>query len=227
MTPYYDENGITIYHGDGVALGPELVFGPDRVLLTDPPYGIAYKSNRPRLYGNARSIANDADAGMRDLILDWWYGPAVVFGSWRKQKPARTRATLIWDKGGALGMGDLSIPWKVDHEEVYIIGKGFVGRRDCGSVLRFAPEQSMGRLHPHQKPIPLLISLLLKCPAGEVFDPFMGSGSTLVAAKALGRRAIGIELEERYCEIAARRLSQGVLDFRAPAAPTARQEPLL
>ncbi|QOR55397.1 MAG: hypothetical protein SHS37scaffold145_48 [Phage 71_18] len=111
-------------------------------------------------------------------------------------------------------IGDLSLPWKFDHEEVYVLGAGFDGKRDCGSVLRHPPEQSMGRLHPHQKPVGLLSMLLSKLP-GEalIIDPCMGVGSTLVAAKARGHRVIGIESDERYCEIAARRLSQEVLSL--------------
>nr|WP_212745891.1 DNA methyltransferase [Sinomonas susongensis] len=116
-------------------------------------------------------------------------------------------------------MGDLSIPWKPSHQEIYVLGSGpWQGKRGT-DVLTYAPIQATaknGRLHPHQKPVPLMTALLAKT-VGSVADPTAGSGSTLVAAKALGRKAIGVELEEHYCEKAARRLSQGVLDLGALA----------
>jgi hypothetical protein len=119
----------------------------------------------------------------------------------------------VWDKGPASGMGDLSIPWKLSWELIFVCGDGFHGARDEGilrghSVVTWA---SLGRKHPNEKPVTLLRALIAKCPEGVILDPFMGGGSTLVAAKDLGRRAIGIEIEERYCEIAARRCSQEVL----------------
>ncbi len=108
-------------------------------------------------------------------------------------------------------MGDLALPWGPSTEDIYVIGDGFVGRRR-GQILR-DPKRPSGEkaLHPNEKPIGLMEMLVRACPDGVIVDPFCGSGSTLVAAKNLGRRAIGIELEERYCEIAARRLGQGVL----------------
>jgi hypothetical protein len=139
--------------------------------------------------------------------------PTLCFGKWSKEAPSGTRMVLIWDKGGALGMGDLRLPWKPDHEEIYVLGDPalFVGRRDCGSVIYCPPVQSMaknGRQHPNEKPVALLCRLLEKLPAGTVIDPFMGSGSTLVAASRLGRPSIGIESDPVYFERACKRIEQ-------------------
>lgn len=221
--PYYDDGQVAIWHGDWRDHAASL--GALDVLVSDVPYGIDYRSGRPRRAGNARSIDGDADTTERDALLEVWgdVRPALIFGTWRRPRPASTRMVLVWDKGGALGSGDLSLPWKPDHEEVYVLGSGFVGTRDCGSVLRFPPVQAVGRLHPHQKPVDLMAALIAKTD-GVVLDPFAGSGSTLVAAKSLGRRAVGIEVEERYCEIAAERvggpvraLPGSLFDAEAPA----------
>lgn len=211
MKPYYEDDQVTLYHGDCREVTAWL---DADVLVTDPPYGIAYQSGSRREV-LAASIANDEDTTHRDAILeDWGERPALVFGTWRIPRPHLTHTRLIWDTKGALGMGNLSVPWKPSDQEVYVLGYGFEGRRDT-NVLTHAPVQSTGkggRVHPHEKPIGLLQALMAKCPAAwTVADPFAGSGSTLVAAKQLGRRAIGVELEERYCEIAAKRLTQDTL----------------
>jgi len=214
MTLYYDDGSIELYLGDCRELD---AWQSADVLVTDPPYGIAYQSGsrRDQL---ASSIAGDEDTSSRDFVLGLWAPrPALVFGTWRILRPAGTRARLVWDPKGALGMGDLTIPWKPSDQEVYVLGTGFVGRR-TSNVLRYAPVQSTargGRHHPHEKPVSLLHDLIGKCPPGTIADPFAGSGSTLVAAKNLGRRAVGVEVCERYCEIAAKRLAQGVFDFEA------------
>ena len=215
MKPYYEEAGITIYHGDAIAVLDEITA---EIAVTDPPYGISYNSGARR-DTLAASIVGDEDTSLRDCFLrHWGERPALVFGTWRIPRPAGTRARLIWDTKGALGMGDLSIPWKPSDQEIYVCGQGFTGHRGS-NVLRYAPVQSMashGRLHPHQKPVELLSALIAKCPPyGRILDPFMGSGSTLVAVKKCGRDAIGIDIEERYCEIAANRLRQSVLNFEA------------
>jgi hypothetical protein len=218
MSIYYEGDGITLHHGDCREIDAWL--GAD-VMLMDPPYGIGYKSGRPR-ENLADSIQGDEDTSLRDWVLEQWDGPALVFGTWRIPRPVGTRARLIWDTKGALGMGDLSIPWKPSDQEIYVLGGGFAGHRGSNVIacapLRSTTNASNGRVHPHQKPVPLLAALLEKCPAGTVADPFAGSGSTLVAAKMVGRNAIGVEVDERYCEIAARRLDQGVLDFGSVTA---------
>jgi DNA modification methylase len=124
------------------------------------------------------------------------FSAALVFGSWKAVRPQGTRAVLIWDKGPALGMGALDLPWKPSHEEIYVLGRGFVGARDEGAVICCSPVQSMaknGRVHPNEKPVQLITRLLKKCPSGTILDPFMG---------------FGIEIEERYFEIACERISR-------------------
>lgn len=211
MTPYYCDDSVILFHGDCLKLADWLTAD---VLVTDPPYGYNHSSNWEGAF-RSETIANDSDLAARDAVLSLWgtTKPALVFGSWKMPKPIGTHTVLTWDKGLASGMGDLSIPWKPNTEEIYVLGGGFVGNRDSsvigGSVVTWA---SKGREHPNMKPVSLMERLILKT-VGVVADPFAGSGSTLVAAKNLGRKAIGVELEERYCEIAARRLAQDVLTF--------------
>jgi hypothetical protein len=221
VTPDYDEDGITIYHGDCREIDAWDIAGG--VMVTDPPYGIAHASNRPGAPRRGSQITNDHSTTVRDEVLVRWRGrPALVFGTCRTPAPPiDVRATLVWDKGGHVGMGDLSLPWKQNWEHIYVSGSGFIGRRDSGVIRALAANpngQDGSYAHPHQKPVDLMRALVGKCPPlADVVDPFMGSGTTLRAAKDLGRRAIGIELEERYCEIAAKRLAQGVLDFGGAA----------
>ena len=215
--PYYSDDHVTLWHGDCLELAD--LWTVADVLVTDPPYGFAHSSGWVGPFQNT-AIANDDTLAARDAALAAWGSrPALVFGSWKMPKPGGTHTVLTWDKGDAAGMGDLSVPWKPNTEEIYVIGKGFRGSRDS-SILRahVVTWASKGREHPNMKPAALMSALISKCPPGAVADPFAGSGSTLVAAKALGRKAIGVELDERYCEIAARRLSQDVLDFSGGAA---------
>lgn len=212
--PNLSENPVqigraTLYLGDCRDILPTL--GEVDAVVTDPPYGMAYQSGHAtdELWQAGRTIAGDETTEARDAALLWAADrPTLCFGTWRIRRPAATKMVLVWDKGGALGMGDLSIPWKPDHEEIYVLGKGFVGRRDSGSVIRHPPVQSMaknGRVHPTEKPVGLMKKLLAKVP-GTVVDPFMGSGSTGVAVVQLGRDFIGIEREPNYFEIACKRI---------------------
>lgn len=204
----------TLYLGDCRDILPDI--GAYTCAVTDPPFGINYRSGHatPDLWA-ADSITGDIDTAIRDQVFlqiaSTRHVPILSFGSWKARRPVGTRAVLIWDKGPALGMGALDIPWKPSTEEIYVIGKGWEGSRDEGAVLYCPPVQSMacnGRVHPNQKPVALLERLLRKCPAGTCLDPFMGSASVGVACARLGRKFIGIEIEERYFSIACRRIEE-------------------
>lgn len=202
--PFYDKDGITIYHGGIRELWPI----PADVLVTDPPYGVRYESGQRR--ERQGKIAGDESTELRDWLLEQWKDrPALVFGTWKAGRP-KARALLVWDKQLGPGMGDLSMPWGPGHEEIYVRGKGWVkvGKRQT-NVLPFKGYGSRSGDrpdHPTPKPPALMRHLLERCPAGVVLDPFMGSGGTLVAAKELGRKAIGVDLELRYCEMTVERL---------------------
>lgn len=215
MSLYYQDEHVTLYHGDCLE---EAAWLEADVLVTDPPYGMSYVSNMNRDRRNTklgRVIAADKTTAARDAALDAWDGPALVFGRWNCERPAHTRARLIWDKTPCGFMGDLSLPWGSAEEEVYVLGDGWVGKREA-NVLRCQMLMSADRErpdHPTPKPVPLMERLIEKCPPGIIADPFAGSGATLLAARNLGRKAIGVELEERYCEVIARRLDQQCFDF--------------
>lgn len=219
MPLYYQDDHVTLYHGDCLTEHREWLDAD--TLVTDPPYGMAYESNFNRDKRNVkvgRKVAQDETTEARDNVLSAWLPkPAIMFGRWDTERPLGTHTRLIWDKGNSVGMGNLSIPWGRSDEEIYIIGQGFKGKR-TGSVIRvqmLMSGDSSRPDHPTPKPIPLMERLIEKCPPGVIADPFAGSGATLVAAKNLGRNVIGIELEEKYCEIIAKRCAQEVLDFTA------------
>jgi DNA modification methylase len=208
VTPYYSDDLVTIYHGDCREWMPEA-----DVLVTDPPYGASYTSHRTAAKWGGVSIEGDESAEARDAILAAWGNkPAIVFYS-PGRPPAGTAIHLVWEKGtGGNGNG----PWPMTHECIAILNRWWESTPQPGragsSVLRVVSPTLGGRgLHPTEKPVSLMVGLLMRCPPGTILDPFMGSGTTLVAAKSLGRRSIGIEIEERYCEIAAIRCSQEVL----------------
>ena len=216
-TPYYSDDLVVLYHGDCREVTEWLEAD---VLVTDPPYGIAWTKNAmhytPSTPAVRNAVANDRDTQARDDALTMWGDrPALVFGTWRMPRPGGTRQRLIWHKA-ASKPAHTTAPWFSADEEVYVLGSGFCGTPEQG-VYRTTEARSGGDGlaaqvgHPTPKPVGLMERLIEKCPPGTIADPFVGSGSTLVAAKQLGRRAIGVEIDERYCEIAARRLSQDTL----------------
>lgn len=229
MKPYYEDEWVTLYHGDCLEITEWLTAD---VLVTDPPYGVRWDSH----HGGRRAdqvarngapehrrdvIQNDSSPDVRDAAIRLWGArPAIVFGSWRVPRPSRVHALLIWHKEGAYSALSRA-PFFTNHEEIYALGADWPRpSKPLRSVLTTTEHRSQAVRdggHPTPKPVNLMEKLVVACPPGTVADPFAGSGSTLVAAKSLGRRAIGVELEERYCEIAARRLAQDVLDFGGAA----------
>lgn len=209
LQPYYQDEYVTLYHGDCLEI-VDVWTGAD-VLVTDPPYGMAYQSGW--VHGKIdRSIAGDHDTKLRDQALELWGDrPAIAFGKWNQPRPKATRQRLIWSKAPDPGMGDLTSPWGSSDEEIYVLGKGFTGKRGPNVLAYPKPPVSNRPDHPTPKPVPLMEHLIQRCPPGVIADPFAGSGATLRAAKNLGRHAVGVELEEKYCEIIANRLAQEVL----------------
>ena len=214
--PYYEGDGITLYHGDCLNVAEWLTAD---ALVTDPPYGIGY--TRPdiaayNVYGHT-GILNDADTGARDAALTLWGNsrPAIVFGSFLIPAPATARQVLVYLKPPDAGfMGSVG-GYRRDTEAVFLCGGCGKGPGVRSSLIGTTRRRVGGpsRGHPHSKPTDLMETLVNACPPGIIADPFAGSGSTLVAARNLGRPAIGVELEERYCEIIATRLSQAALAF--------------
>jgi len=219
MSIYYQDDFVTLYHGDCLEITEWL---DADVLVTDPPYGTnnmpgnagggyGRRQNAAQTKGQkeGRTIANDLTTETRDSILNLWGNkPALVFGSPRLPDPPGDWADrLVWDKK-RLGMNGGA--WRYQHESIYVTA-GFVRIDDSSSsIITAFPQQAD---HIHAKPLALMESLIAKAPEGLIADPFAGSGSTLIAARNLSRKVLGIELEEKYCELIAQRLSQQTFDF--------------
>lgn len=227
MKPYYEDEWVTLYHGDCLQITDWLAAD---VLVTDPPYGISWArhggGSTAGFRDKSAGIHGDSDTVVRDSAMALWgAGPALVFGSPKAADPAGVRWRLIFEKP-TVGCGLLGVrgPWLANWELIFACGEWPDQTPTRSAVYRTRALAAAGYSgyatragHPHAKPLDVLEDLLTTCPPGIIADPFAGSGSTLVAAKALGRHAIGVELEERYCEIAARRLAQDVLDFGSDA----------
>lgn len=204
--PYYQDEYATLYCGDCRELIPHIEAD---VLVTDPPYGMAFKSNY-RNKSHERIAGDESD----DLLV-WACGlrpkhSAYIFCRWDNLASVpRPTSAITWAKNN-WSMGDL------DHEharqtELILFYRGPDHEwPESRPTDRIDARRTGNAQHPSEKPVDLLIGVL-RWTRGTVCDPFAGSGTTLLAAKQLGRRSIGIEIEEKYCEIAAKRLAQGVL----------------
>lgn len=224
--PYYTDDLVTLYHGDC-----RDVPMPDSVdlLLTDPPYGMNWQATGKTAQG---AIAGDgARQGVRlvrQMLAEVSSALApdahlLMFCHWESWPDfydalspyVSLRNALIWHKATG-GMGNVKTNYLRDYEVVLYGARGkrpILGEGAYSNVLSGFSRVTGGREHPTEKPGALLQHLIRRhCPDGlMVFDPFAGSGSTLLAARTEGRRAVGVEIDERYCEIAARRLSQDTL----------------
>jgi site-specific DNA-methyltransferase (adenine-specific) len=225
VTPYFQNHRCAVLHGDCREIMAKMkpkIFG---CLLTDPPYGVGFVSNnRKESWG---AIVGDDDSldvmKCLDLALTrctdgaHWY----VFGPWNLAELRKSPTVeLIWDKIKMSG-GDLGCAWGLAHERITFgtnarfksqMGRGGIAaRKRRGTVLRVRAQQGNEcDNHPTEKPVELLRQLIESSTIMDesILDPFVGSGSTLVAAQMEGRYAVGIEYEERHCETAAKRLEE-------------------
>src|SRR5579872_126960 len=233
VAPYYEQDGITIYQGDCREMLHQLAPVSSVMMLTDPPYLVSYNGRWGSEWG---MIKGDSDPG--------WLAPAFV-ELWRVLRPDSLCLSFygwphadifltVWKLIGfkpasqivcikdAIGLGYFT---RGQHEAAYLLAKGNPAKPEKALSDVFEWERIAAPVHPNQKPVNTLSKLIAAytAPGDLVVDAFMGSGTTLVAARNLGRRAMGIEVEERYCEIAARRLSQEMLPFEEETQCAAQQ----
>jgi len=213
FAPYYDRDGITIYNADCRKVLPFL----DRfdLLLTDPPYGIGADDRKKILSRSHVAPAKDYGEGGwdREKPPRWFMDAAqlaaetnIIWGGNYYGLPGSS-CWLVWDKDNTGDFADCELAWTNMERAV----RKFRWRWN-GMLQENAGDRKEVRVHPTQKPLALMRWCLSLVPDAEtVLDPFMGSGTTLVAAKLEGRQAVGIEISEKYCEAAANRLSQGTL----------------
>lgn len=209
MKPYYDHSGIVIYHTDW----RECELERHQLLLTDPPYGIEEARGKNKSRGK---LALAKDYGTSDwddapptegelLRLQYWTEHQIIFGGNYFRLPP-SKCWLVWDKVNSGDFADCELAWTNLDKAVRIF------RYMWNGMLKENPEY---RMHPTQKPLALMKWCLTQAPDKimTVLDPYMGSGTTLLAAKSMGLSATGYEREECYCESAAIRLEQGVFEF--------------
>lgn len=223
IEPYYEEDGITLYLGDCREVGLPVA----DCFVTDPPWGVelAARSTKRAVRPGSYTLFEDTPEYVKavavpqvaSLVLAGLRG-AVTPGvrcMWLYPQPLDLG--VFWAPAGA---GMSSWGFNCSQPIFYYGSDPFLadgrGSRPNGFQWNNATEENG---HPCPKPLPIMQWLVgrVSRPGETVFDPFAGSGTTLLAAKNLGRKAIGVEIEERYCEIAVRRLAQGVLDLEAAA----------
>lgn len=208
VKPYYAEGGIIIINSDCREILPHL--DPVDLVLTDPPYGIGKDGQKASYgkHGGRKAYEFLGWDGERptdktfDMVLHAADQHIIWGGNYFADLLPPQMKWLVWDKGQRINQSDGELAWT-----------------SLGGALRILTLNRVellmdGAEHPTQKPLRLMKWCLDQVPnANLIIDPFMGSGTTLRAAKDLGRKAIGIEIEEKYCEIAVNRLRQEVLNL--------------
>ena len=231
---YYDRDGITIYHGDCREILPQI--GAVDHVITDPPYdeathsgartnarGKSGKIGQRLLSGGSERKFAPVDLNMIKALFTAANAARWTIATLAYQHTARLEQDApyglrfvrfgIWVKPDGMPQISGDRP-AMGWESVAILHHAENKMRWNGGGSRAVWTHNVARgHHPTQKPLGLLLDLIQQFtdPGDLILDPFMGSGTTLRAAKDLGRRAIGIEAEERYCEIAVKRLAQEVL----------------
>jgi site-specific DNA-methyltransferase (adenine-specific) len=215
MNPYYADDFCTIYNAD---CRDVLSAFPDvDAVITDPPYGIAINVRHGRNWrepARPQCVLGDEDEFDPTHLLG--YPNLLLWGAnnFAHRLPERGR-WLVWDKRDGTGsnaQADCEIAWAVGTRGT----AARVFRLMWNGAVRDA-ERDQARVHPTQKPVSLMQWCIGFYPhASVILDPYMGSGTTLRAAKNLGLRAIGIEIDEAHCESAVRRLAQEVLPLEVP-----------
>ena len=209
MTPYYADDLVTLFLGESIEVIPELAFDS---VVTDPPFGIGWArggwADRPEDYAGFMRSWLDLTATAKTHFV--WQGLPNA-SRWHEWFPPDFRIFAACK--GFTQYRPTPLQWSWDPVIFWgdIAGEPQAGRRDW-NVQWLAPFGA-GRPHlNHPSPRPLeQTTYIASLTAGTILDPFAGSGTTLLAAKLLGRRAVGVEIEERWCEEAAGRLSQGSL----------------
>ena len=218
--PYYQDKFTTIYHGDCRVILPKL--SQIDLILTDPPYGLGYNSALTEIPGIIdRNVIVGDDKELDLAFVFRMKCMKIMFGAenYYRQIPHKGR-WLCWDKrSGSVEDKHLTdkmlgspfeLAWIDKDSGYYKIHRVKHGGAVNDDLVQGLPCSSKKRFHPTQKPVRLFVMILNDYPKYEItVDPFMGVGTTLIAAKILKRKAIGIEIEEKFCEIAAKRLSLG------------------
>lgn len=215
LSPYYQDRHCTIYHGDSSEILPQLDVSD--LVLTDPPYGIGEAAGKNDSRGRLAAVKSygyeswDNDRIVKELLfLVVGAGKNTILfgGNYYSDYLNQNVCWLVWDKLNTGDFADCELAWTTLPGAVKRISYLWNG------MIKKKPED---RFHPTQKPLSVMEWCIhiadrkLKAKQETIIDPFMGSGTTLRASKNLNRRAIGIEQSEKYCEVAAKRLSQEVL----------------